>query len=267
MTRDYMLKMREAGADAVAVHMRLVGDRPRHPAKWPQFKELLSLLPPHFPVIANGDFLSEAGIAHFRTNHPTVPLMLARGAQWHPALFQYEKMLRRAGSVLTGGGPLGRGGPACSSLLPDRDDIHRRYLQKCIDCGAIFQEVKWNMQENAAKDGTVNGRTLKQFNAALQKTRCMQDIVDLVNTAGAGAAAHPKIRYDQQQHPEKAHTIAYAKEVLYNHFFGELLLENGAGKTSGEEVVSEPASKKRRISPRPSSGGDQVSLDERSGAT
>ena len=89
-TRDFILGCLNAGAEKVAVHMRMPHERPRHNAHWKEFGELLQMLERgESYLIANGDFLSDFQIRWFTSTYPGIPLMIARGAQRNPGIFRH----------------------------------------------------------------------------------------------------------------------------------------------------------------------------------
>ncbi|CAD7971825.1 unnamed protein product [Amoebophrya sp. A120] len=131
---------------------------------------------------------------------------------------------------------------------PTREDCFRLYLQKGIDCGASLQEIKWNLQEILVKEtNCVFQLPQRQCMQKLQGAKSVHDLVDMthehateclleeIKTNAETAAASgvtsstscpflSEVRYDKSEHPEKAHTIAYMKEVLYE-YLSELNME------------------------------------------
>ncbi|CAD7964702.1 unnamed protein product, partial [Amoebophrya sp. A25] len=148
-TRNLVIKLLEAGADAVCVHMRYIPDRPRQPARWPLFLELRQALAARGeitnfqgrridlasapPLIANGDFFNLEQVRCFRKLHPQIPLMIARGAQWNLALFtQVRQMMRNEAEKdeIRNIAAL-----AQAHTVPSREECLRLYVQTCIDTG------------------------------------------------------------------------------------------------------------------------------------
>eukprot|EP00392_Amoebophrya_sp_AT5.2_P005938 g5948.t1 len=234
-TRELVLKCLLAGADAVAVHMRFVPDRPRQPARWPLFGELLQLLRDcgvgerhgekieaagasnvdgdmmldrdlhelvkrlktsrpeldlaHPPLIANGDFFSAEQVRCFRKMYPKIPVMIARGAQWNPALFWDIKLPEETVADAEVAVHPGQMKPRPT---PTIEDCIRLYVQKCVDCGSSLQEIKWNLVEMVGKCNsalTFAGAhiSVKQFTQRVSQTKRLQDVLEIV--AGGGGEA------------------------------------------------------------------------------
>jgi len=99
-TSEFISGLINAGADAVTVHMRTVPMRPREPAIWTSFADLIKALPSDHakvPIIANGDFFTRSAISLFRQQVDNElegsgrtwsnSVMIARGALYNPSIF------------------------------------------------------------------------------------------------------------------------------------------------------------------------------------
>eukprot|EP00008_Paramoeba_atlantica_P010614 CAMPEP_0201475666 /NCGR_PEP_ID=MMETSP0151_2-20130828/1044_1 /ASSEMBLY_ACC=CAM_ASM_000257 /TAXON_ID=200890 /ORGANISM="Paramoeba atlantica, Strain 621/1 / CCAP 1560/9" /LENGTH=333 /DNA_ID=CAMNT_0047855817 /DNA_START=54 /DNA_END=1055 /DNA_ORIENTATION=- len=83
-----------AGASAITVHGRRQEERPRHPVRYDEIKEVvesgLSI-----PIVHNGDIFEYADIQKTRERTGVSSVMIARGAMWDASIFQPESLPKR----------------------------------------------------------------------------------------------------------------------------------------------------------------------------
>lgn len=116
-TLDLIRIIESTGVSALAVHCRLIDERPRHPAHWERLSLIRSALSPAFPLIANGDVFQYADFNRVRDTGAS-SVMVARAAMWNPSV-----PFRAAG------------------VLP-LDDVISRYIRIAVDTDAVYQNTK-----------------------------------------------------------------------------------------------------------------------------
>jgi tRNA-dihydrouridine synthase 2 len=138
-TIELMLKLAKTGICAIAVHCRMVDDRPRFPAHWNVIGEILARVTT-LPVYINGDVYTLADIKkleemgmHFKILCQGVKgFMLARGAQFNPTVFASMSGDRSGLSMLSG------------------MDAAREYLKTALDCDMPMHNIKWSLLQMVA---------------------------------------------------------------------------------------------------------------------
>ena len=163
-TSEFMCGLISAGASAITVHMRTEPMRPREPAIWTGFTELLNILPAEhtdFPVIANGDFFNRAQIDTFKQHVDDQftgagrswcrSVMVARGAMWNPSIFDKEK----------------DHAPEC---------VLRGFLDSCQLFGEPHSSVKWMMAQMMEGYVEVRGRPIKWLRDRVHRSKEIADL-------------------------------------------------------------------------------------------
>lgn len=120
---------------------RRIPERPRHPARWAEVKEVIEAANLDIPVIINGDIFCYADIQRARETTGT--------ANPFRAMAILQRLIRSfyllgASSVM-----IGRGAMADPSIFRPTPippfEIHKEYLKKCIQCDNIFQNTKYTL--------------------------------------------------------------------------------------------------------------------------
>jgi len=165
-TTEFMTALVEAGADAITLHMRTRPMRPREPAIWDAFTDLIQALPQsvsHVPIIANGDFFTRQQINQFRESvHTSLAesfpsrkwcdsVMIARGALWNPSIFAPHPL------------PI--------------EEVVADFVDACKGFNEPPVAVKWivsQMMDNSSKN--FHGEPIKFFREKIQVAKSMDDI-------------------------------------------------------------------------------------------
>ena len=90
-TLDFISGLVQAGAKAVAVHGRRVGDEAVHPADWDSLREVVSLAKskhPAVPILINGDFYTRQDFVDFQKSTGADGVLLARPALYNTSIFR-----------------------------------------------------------------------------------------------------------------------------------------------------------------------------------
>ena len=163
-TTEFMCGLISAGASAITVHMRTVPMRPREPALWNMFTDLITAMPgehKNFPIIANGDFFNRNQIDIFR-DHVNSGLdgtgrswcdsiMIARGAMWNPSIF--DKAETHAPEL-----------------------VLERFLDTCEQYKEPLSSVKWMMGQMMDGHHEVCGRPIKWLRERVHSSKKLGDI-------------------------------------------------------------------------------------------
>ena len=89
-TLDFVRSLIKAGANAVAIHGRIVGDEGHEMARWGTLVEVIRQLKSTecVPIIANGDMYTRADILEMRRRSKCDGVMLARPALYNVSIFR-----------------------------------------------------------------------------------------------------------------------------------------------------------------------------------
>ncbi|CAL8092722.1 unnamed protein product [Orchesella dallaii] len=90
-TIDFCKRIQNCGVSAMAIHGRMVHERPQHSNRNQTIREVAATL--EIPVIANGgskEVTKYEDIARFRDTTGCSSVMLARAAEWNPSIFRPE---------------------------------------------------------------------------------------------------------------------------------------------------------------------------------
>lgn len=90
-TVDFVSKLVDAGANAVAIHGRRRGDREMQSADWGTLKEVVSIVTqkfPQIPFLLNGDFYTRDEFTTFQQQSGAAGVLLARPALYNVSIFR-----------------------------------------------------------------------------------------------------------------------------------------------------------------------------------
>lgn len=130
-----MTALIDAGAQAVAVHGRRVGDESHHPADWKCLREVVKLAKdkfPHIPILLNGDFYTRDEITAFMTETGANGVLLARPALYNTSIFRKPTSDDDVGPF-----------DYQSKLLLDRTTVVQDYIRLSNQYKAHFTNVKY----------------------------------------------------------------------------------------------------------------------------
>jgi tRNA-dihydrouridine synthase 2 len=165
-TVDFVSALIGAGAKAVAIHGRRVGDRDVNPADWTMLETVVQLCKSKFPtvpILINGDFYTRDEFSQFQHRTGASGVLLAR-----PALFN-TSIFRKPSSS-----PPSHDADAVSSygydspLLLDKTTVVQDYLRLAVQYGAHYKNVKYVVTEMMQNRRTPHTRVpyLKQVFAS-----------------------------------------------------------------------------------------------------
>ena len=90
-TIDFMQAMIQAGAQAIAVHARRVGDEATKPADWATLQEVFELMKPkypHIPFLVNGDFYDRQETKDLLDKTNANGVLIGRPALYNTSIFR-----------------------------------------------------------------------------------------------------------------------------------------------------------------------------------
>ncbi|KAL8274316.1 hypothetical protein Esti_001770 [Eimeria stiedai] len=180
-TVDFARKCESTGITAIAVHARKRHERPAHRANWQAFPILRDTL--KIPLIANGDFLTAQDAMLFQDSYGIYSLMFARGAMWDPSLFAHKPALNGRGKV---------------NYSLTRLDVLQDYIKRAVRCGAVYQSIKFTLQEMTGRD---SNKELKQNLIAANSTAKICSVFGLDGF------------YNSINHVPLANTLNYYKNI------------------------------------------------------
>jgi len=127
-TIDFIRTMITAGANAIAIHARTVGQDATIPADWKTLQFILQqLVPeyPNFPFLLNGDFYDRQEMKDMLETTKASGILLGRPALYNLSIFQ----------------------PLSSSPLVDKKTVAQRYLQYSARYEQHFKNAKYVLCE------------------------------------------------------------------------------------------------------------------------
>ncbi|KAF2076240.1 hypothetical protein CYY_002481 [Polysphondylium violaceum] len=86
-TIDLLKIIENTGVKAIAVHARMIPERPRDPAHWDRLENILSNASFSVPIIVNGDIFEHGDIASSLAKTKANSVMIARGAIRNASIF------------------------------------------------------------------------------------------------------------------------------------------------------------------------------------
>ena len=163
-TAEFMEGLARSGADAITVHMRTVPMRPREPAVWPTFVDLVKSLSAQLdnvPIIANGDFFDRSQISLFRDSVNeglqgsgrswSDSVMIARGAMWNPSIFSKDDSHTPA-SVL------------------------RDFIECCQELEEPFVSIKWILGQMMDGHSEIGGLPVKKIREVIHRSHSLKEL-------------------------------------------------------------------------------------------
>jgi len=135
-TMDFVTSLIQAGAKAVAIHGRMVGDDAVQPAKWERLQEVVSLSKskfPQVPILLNGDFYTRQEFVDFQEQTGANGVLLARPALYNTSIFRKPQ---QADAPNTKYG-------YDSKLLLDRTQVIQDYLREAVRYNSHYKNVKY----------------------------------------------------------------------------------------------------------------------------
>ncbi len=163
-TSDFMTGLIQAGASAITVHMRTVPMRPREPAIWSGFTDLVKIIPAehaHIPIIANGDFFTRKQIDTFRSHASSGlkgsgrswcnSVMIARGAMWNPSIFDKDDK-------------------------HEPDQVLRSFVDTCIKFNEPTSSVKWMLGQMMDGYTEVGGKPIKSLREKIHQSKTVDEM-------------------------------------------------------------------------------------------
>lgn len=134
-TLDFCTAMINAGAMAISIHGRRVGDESTKPADWKTLTETLTLLKskfPSIPIMMNGDFYTRKEWTDMMEETKADGVLLARPALYNTSIF------RRPPSNQT---TMKHGYD--SPLLLEKTCVVQDYLRECVRYNTHYKNVKY----------------------------------------------------------------------------------------------------------------------------
>lgn len=133
-TLDFCIAMINAGALAIGIHARRVGDESTKPADWTTLREVVPLLKskhPTVPIMINGDFYTRQEWTGMLEETGANGVLLSRPALYNTSIFRKPTM--------------GQTGPFSynSSLLLDKTAVIQDYLSEATRYDTHYKNVKY----------------------------------------------------------------------------------------------------------------------------
>ena len=131
-TVDLVSSLISAGANAVAIHGRKVGDESQQPADWDTLRDVVKLSKekhPAIPILVNGDFYTRNEFESFQKESGANGVLLARPALFNTSIFRKP----------TGPGDYGYK----SSLLLDKTSVVQEYLRQSVKYQINHKNTKY----------------------------------------------------------------------------------------------------------------------------
>jgi tRNA-dihydrouridine synthase 2 len=161
-TSEFIKALSDAGADAIIIHMRTKPMRPREPAVWDKFTDLVETLTVDVPIVANGDFFDRTRIEEFKSRVTQQlrgrewcnSVMIARGALWNPSIF------------------------SDSPYKPEQ--VIQNFFKTCRQYNEPSVAVKWTVSQMMDNTKTLFGYPTKIFRERVQVAKTMEDIESIV---------------------------------------------------------------------------------------
>ena len=133
-TLDFCTAMINAGALAIGIHARQVGDESTKPADWKTLREVVPLLKskfPSVPIMVNGDFYTRQEWSDMLVETGADGVLLSRPALYNTSIFRkpYEGL----------SGPFGYDSP----ILLSKTTVVQDYLREAIRYDTHYKNVKY----------------------------------------------------------------------------------------------------------------------------
>ena len=141
-TVDLITALANAGAHAIAIHARRVGDDCVNPAAWGDLEEVIPLVRakfPTLPLLANGDFYTRQDFMDFKTKNGINGVLLGRPALYNTSIFRKPD----PSSTPQPSSAYGYNSP----LLLDKTLIVQDYLREAMRYDTHYKNVKYVISE------------------------------------------------------------------------------------------------------------------------
>lgn len=152
-TVDFITAMVNAGAQAVAIHARRVGDDCINPASWKDLEEVIPLVKakfPALPVLINGDFYTRKEFTEFQEKHGTSGVLLARPALYNMSIFRKPEANADPATSYSYDSP----------LLLSKTKVVQDYLEKAVRYDYHHKNVKYVISEMMTNRRTPTWRVI-----------------------------------------------------------------------------------------------------------
>mmetsp|Transcript_14672 Transcript_14672/g.29662 ORF Transcript_14672/g.29662 Transcript_14672/m.29662 type:complete len:497 (-) Transcript_14672:1262-2752(-) len=189
---DFIRSLIKAGANAVTIHAREVGDESQQPAKWDRLVNVVQAVKAaeSVPIIINGDFFTRDDMVSMKQRTGADGVMLARPALYNVSLFKKPPATAARTEASYG---------YDSPLLENKTSVVQTYLEHCLTYAPNFKNVKYvvcEMMNNRRNPSNIvhnlplkfsRGQTIKQ----VCNCRNMDEMCKLwdVNLSTSGAVA------------------------------------------------------------------------------
>jgi tRNA-dihydrouridine synthase 2 len=140
-TIDFVTGLVNAGALAVAVHGRKVGDEGTHSADWETLKEVISICKakfPHINFLINGDFYTRQEFTEFMAETGASGVLLGRPALYNASIFRKPPPATAVAATYG----------YDSSLLLDKTVVVQDYLREAVKYNIHHINVKYVIGES-----------------------------------------------------------------------------------------------------------------------
>lgn len=147
-TIDFIRSLIKAGANAVTIHAREVGDESQQPAKWDRLINVVQAVKwvESVPIIINGDLYTRKDMTTMKERTGADGVMLARPALYNTSIFK-----KPTASVDDDGGSAAADNNANSNasygydspLLQSKTSVVQSYLEHCLEYAPNAKNVKY----------------------------------------------------------------------------------------------------------------------------
>jgi tRNA-dihydrouridine synthase 2 len=135
-TVDFVSGLINAGASAVAIHGRRVGDPEMKAADWESLSEVVTLVKckyPSTPILINGDFYTRSEFMQFQQQSGADGVLLARPALYNTSIFRKPSVIVDDHVMHDYNSP----------LLLDKTTVIQDYLRESIKYDVHYKNVKY----------------------------------------------------------------------------------------------------------------------------
>mmetsp|Transcript_21517 Transcript_21517/g.30398 ORF Transcript_21517/g.30398 Transcript_21517/m.30398 type:complete len:452 (-) Transcript_21517:43-1398(-) len=203
-TLDFLNALVGAGAQAVAVHGRRVGDEAMNPADWDTLKEVVSLFKTKhsdIPMLLNGDFYTRDEWLNMQETTGANGVLLGRPALYNTSLFRKPTDGMK--------GPFGYDSP----LLLSKTTVVQDYLQEAIRYSGNYKNIKYVVCEMMNHRRTPTPRVQfmpikylpEQTIASVCNCRSLEELCKLWNVDFNSASKDAKTALDSQHQQAGEH--------------------------------------------------------------
>lgn len=141
-TVDFIRSLIKAGANAITIHAREVGDESQQPAKWDRLVNVVQAVKAveSVPIIINGDLYTRNDMATMKERTGADGVMLARPALYNVSLF--KKPPSDSGTAAATNDASSSYGYD-SPLLESKTSVVQSYLEHCLKYAPNAKNVKY----------------------------------------------------------------------------------------------------------------------------